>query len=756
MRTSIPISGSLGDKVNPLFTKILYPKPMNFDPFSALRLLVVALATLFAIGGLGAEETRAQSADLDWADAGAPSQGTVPSPTTVTGSDGTTATVSRTVTNVNGGTFTAASFAGDFLSYFNGQIGDGQSPLLLNFDNSTFDPADRVVYDIVLSRSVSGLEFALSDVDSGSNIDAIEVYYDDDLSGGFTNAADTSSFWTIGSSVTRTNDATVNGWRGTASSNQFTTDGDVAFDFGTTEVRRIRIVYFSYTGSGDPSGQFVGMSDLAYNGEGADLSLSKSLVGSPPLQNGTVTWRLTVSNNSVSTQSASGVVVRDTFPSSFTFSSANGSGSFNSGSGDWTVPTLAPGQSASITITGTVSASSGTTLTNTAEIIASSATDPDSTVNNGDTSEDDYASSTITVQSGRAPGVPPLLSCPAGTSIFDWDTISGWTNGSTDNTYAFASFGDIRFQLSNDGVFLNSTNFNGQTPTVFDYYEGGLTPEELSLHMLADQANRSGEVTITITLPRAFSSVQFSIFDVDFGSNQFADRVEVIGSNGGSSVTPTLTNGNANFVSGNVAIGDSASNSDQPNGNVVVTFAQAVDTITITYGNHTTAPSNPGQQGISIHDIAVCNPSTTLSVSKVSSIISDPVNGTTNPKAIPGAVVEYLITVTNTGSEQTDADSVVVWDDGPADAKMCLINRVGGPVIFNDPGSNSSLNYSFANLLSTTDDLEFSSNGGSTFTHEPSADGDGCDTAITDFRVNPTGAFAAGGNFTITVRYIVE
>ena len=45
---------------------------------------------------------------------------------------------------------------------------------------------------------------------------------------------------------------------------------------------------------------------------------------------------------------------------------------------------------------------------------------------------------------------------------------------------------------------------------------------------------------------------------------------------------------------------------------------------------------------------------------KTATVISDPFNGTTNPKAIPGAVVEYSITVANTGSN--DADSVVITD----------------------------------------------------------------------------------------------
>jgi uncharacterized repeat protein (TIGR01451 family) len=50
----------------------------------------------------------------------------------------------------------------------------------------------------------------------------------------------------------------------------------------------------------------------------------------------------------------------------------------------------------------------------------------------------------------------------------------------------------------------------------------------------------------------------------------------------------------------------------------------------------------------------------TISVTKTATIISDPFNGTTNPKRIPGAVVEYCIVVANTGS--TTADTIVMSD----------------------------------------------------------------------------------------------
>lgn len=54
-----------------------------------------------------------------------------------------------------------------------------------------------------------------------------------------------------------------------------------------------------------------------------------------------------------------------------------------------------------------------------------------------------------------------------------------------------------------------------------------------------------------------------------------------------------------------------------------------------------------------------------VTVSKISTVISDPFNGTTNPKAIPGAVVEYCITVSNAAGG-ADATNVAITDTLPA------------------------------------------------------------------------------------------
>ena len=53
----------------------------------------------------------------------------------------------------------------------------------------------------------------------------------------------------------------------------------------------------------------------------------------------------------------------------------------------------------------------------------------------------------------------------------------------------------------------------------------------------------------------------------------------------------------------------------------------------------------------------------TIAVVKSAAVISDPINGGTNPKAIPGATIRYTITVTNSGSDT--ADTVVTVDAIP-------------------------------------------------------------------------------------------
>lgn len=127
-----------------------------------------------------------------------------------------------------------------------------------------------------------------------------------------------------------------------------------------------------------------------------------------------------------------------------------------------------------------------------------------------------------------------------------------------------------------------------------------------------------------------------------------------------------------------------------------------------------------------------------LTVVKLMTVESDPVNGTVNPKAIPGAIVEYQIIVRNPGGD-IDGDSVFVRDPLPAQIELRVtdINGAGsGPVRFIDGSPSSGLTFAYPA------DVAFSDDNGVSWTYVPSdPDGDGIDPAITDVRINPKGVF---------------
>ena len=61
----------------------------------------------------------------------------------------------------------------------------------------------------------------------------------------------------------------------------------------------------------------------------------------------------------------------------------------------------------------------------------------------------------------------------------------------------------------------------------------------------------------------------------------------------------------------------------------------------------TNADGNTARDGIHFDEDDYTILAANLTATKTSRVISDPLNGTTNPKLIPGAVVEYCITVAN-------------------------------------------------------------------------------------------------------------
>ncbi len=125
----------------------------------------------------------------------------------------------------------------------------------------------------------------------------------------------------------------------------------------------------------------------------ADLSLAMTVDNPTPIVGGTITFTLTVRN--AGPDNATGIAATDLLPAGYTYTGDSGSGTYNSGSGVWTVGALSPGASASHSISVTVNATGP--YTNSAQITAAGQTDPDSTPNNGiGNGEDDEATLAIT------------------------------------------------------------------------------------------------------------------------------------------------------------------------------------------------------------------------------------------------------------------------------------------------------------------------------------------------------------------------
>ena len=126
----------------------------------------------------------------------------------------------------------------------------------------------------------------------------------------------------------------------------------------------------------------------------ADLSLIKQVNNSTPNANQNVVFSVTITNSGP--QGATNVTVADQLPAGLTFVSSTPSGSttYSSGTGVWTVGSLASGASETLQITATVVTPG--VKTNTAQVSASDQFDPDSTPNNSVGTEDDQASAVVT------------------------------------------------------------------------------------------------------------------------------------------------------------------------------------------------------------------------------------------------------------------------------------------------------------------------------------------------------------------------
>lgn len=119
----------------------------------------------------------------------------------------------------------------------------------------------------------------------------------------------------------------------------------------------------------------------------------------------------------------------------------------------------------------------------------------------------------------------------------------------------------------------------------------------------------------------------------------------------------------------------------------------------------------------------------TLIITKTSVVVSDPIS-TANPKAIPGAVIRYTITVQNTGNLAVDANSIVMQDPLPANFTL----DASTPFTFTNGTVPSGLNAFNQGTMVT-----YSSTGPAPYSQPL---GSGYNPSVRGFRFAPTGTMA--------------
>lgn len=223
----------------------------------------------------------------------------------------------------------------------------------------------------------------------------------------------------------------------------------------------------------------------------------------------------------------------------------------------------------------------------------------------------------------------------------------------------------VDFSLVEFGA-IGSTPVNpGQDDaiTTFQLTNTGNSPQDYDLsvaNLIGGTVNASPDVdTVNMDLLRVFADTDAS------GNWDPADQIFVDELAADASIlifvvanaSTTLTNGDA----GNIEV--TATTHDAGGGGLGALttddagIADGTGTVEVVFADD--GIGNIGN-GFQLAQDGYLVSSAALEITKAATLISDPFNGTTNQKAIPGAVIEYVVTVANTGSET--ATNVVITD----------------------------------------------------------------------------------------------
>lgn len=277
-----------------------------------------------------------------------------------------------------------------------------------------------------------------------------------------------------------------------------------------------------------------------------------------------------------------------------------------------------------------------------------------------DADDGEFKTSTLFLtEDPSPPGAPTPLSCPITEQVaFNWGGVNSWAAGTLTNGYTADSI-PLSYAITGDTNRLIARN-GTITPVTDDELTGGGAAQD-SLMLYSDFINTTESVTLTLnvgTPGQGVSSIGFDVFDIDRGG--WTDQLTVTGTLNGTAVSPILTGGAFNTVSGNTVIGTASAASTSGAGNAEIIFSSAVDQIVLDYGSGPSAPTDPTAQIMSFFaNMRLC-PALEADISAVKSVeIADPAQGV---YMVPGSELIYKISVTNSAAATAAADNISISD----------------------------------------------------------------------------------------------
>lgn len=137
----------------------------------------------------------------------------------------------------------------------------------------------------------------------------------------------------------------------------------------------------------------------------------------------------------------------------------------------------------------------------------------------------------------------------------------------------------------------------------------------------------------------------------------------------------------------------------------------------------------------------------------------DPVNGTNKPKTIPGGKRRIIVSITNPDVVATEQNALQVIVPTPS-GMMIALDGDGtgvGPVFQSAEGSTpSGVTFGYAGPTSPSDQVEFSSDSGGSWSYGPVAGNAASQVAVTTVRLRPEGVMAPGSSYIISLPYSVR